>query len=75
MENEKFYDEDQNKVGIPLHILVHDANDILLQLNKPHLEFVDIYLKKSTNSDFGDALNFNSLSAVDFESLFYPKIS
>ncbi len=69
----KIYDQAQNKHSIPLHILAHDANQILLGLNRPRIEFIDVYLKPSTADNFVDAVNFSGLNEADFDALFTTK--
>ncbi len=66
------YDENNNKRPIPIHMLLHDGEQILLQEIKPNLEFIDIYIKKSTESEFR-AINFDQLSSSQFDALITTK--
>lgn len=63
------YDENNEKRPIPIHMLLHDGNQIWSQVIKPNLEFVDIYVKKSSETDFRN-INFNQLSTTEFDALF-----
>ncbi|MCB0502225.1 MAG: T9SS type A sorting domain-containing protein [Bacteroidetes bacterium] len=63
------YDDNNEKRSIPIHMLLHDGNQIWSSTLKPNLEFVDVYIKKSTETTF-EALNFNQLSAEEFDALF-----
>jgi hypothetical protein len=63
------YDEANEKLPIPLLIMARFGKDVLTTINQLNLEFVDIYLKKSTESDFGDALDFSHLNETEFQSM------
>jgi hypothetical protein len=63
------YDDAGEKLPVPLLIMARFGKDVLTSLFQLNLEFIDIYVKKSTESDFGAALNFSHLNETDFQSM------
>ncbi len=65
---------------VPIALILHDGVPLeyILDLNPvtpvfPWLEYVDIYIKKSSESNFGAPITFNDLSDTAFSNLFTTK--
>jgi len=69
----KIYDDQDQPFSVPISIIAHDGDQVWLSDRKQKIEFIDVYIKKSTETDFGDAINFSDLSSEDFNSLFKAK--
>lgn len=63
------YDDNNNKNPIPIHFTLHDGDGF----SYPWIQYIDISFKKSTDASFGAPINFNSLSAAQFDALFSSK--
>jgi len=54
--------------GIPVHIFLHDADEIVGNGNQ--VDYIDIKIKNATDASFGSALTYSSLSTTDFNNMF-----
>ena len=61
-------DENGSEVGIPVHMFLHDADEVVG--TSPQIDYINVKVKNVADNSFGSALTYNSLSTADFESLF-----
>ncbi|MCP4122625.1 MAG: T9SS type A sorting domain-containing protein [Bacteroidetes bacterium] len=69
----KIYDEEGAALPVPINILAHDGDQVWFSDKKQVIEYIDVYVKKSTETEFGDEVNFSDLSTEDFDELFEAK--
>lgn len=61
-------DESGNILGIPVHMFLHDADEVIG--TSPQIDYINIKVKNVTDNSFGTVLTYNSMNSNDFENLF-----
>jgi hypothetical protein len=57
-----------NIQGIPVHMFLHDADEVIG--TSPQIDYINVKVKNVTDNSFGPVLTYNSMNSNDFENLF-----